>query len=183
MRKIFAALAAAGVLVLGAFTAAAVSRTSSAAAQDPSTDDSTSTTEVPATEERGRLLDDVLSGLVEDGVITQDQADAVADALAEKFEELRASRPGRFWRGHGIFGLRGMLDDGVIDAEELASLPDDHPLRDPEGPAAEFLEDGELTVEELGELAPHPGLGGRHGWWGGADESEDAESVESSSSA
>jgi hypothetical protein len=48
--------------------------------------------------------------------------------------------------------MGGLLEDGVIDATELAELPDDHPLKDPDGPAADFLADGELTEDELKQL-------------------------------
>jgi hypothetical protein len=40
----------------------------------------------------------------------------------------------------------------VIDADELAQLPEGSPLTDPEGPAAPYLEDGQITQEELDEL-------------------------------
>ncbi|HVR78236.1 MAG TPA: ABC transporter permease subunit [Acidimicrobiia bacterium] len=43
------------------------------------------------------------------------------------------------------------LDDDVIDSGELAQLPEDSVLRDPEGPAAEALGDGQLTEAELRE--------------------------------
>ncbi|MFB3099394.1 MAG: hypothetical protein ACE1ZX_05090, partial [Acidimicrobiia bacterium] len=42
--------------------------------------------------------------------------------------------------------------DGVIDAAEIAALPDDHPLKDPNGPAAEYLDDGQLTADEMSQL-------------------------------
>jgi hypothetical protein len=189
MRKVLAALTAAAVLVLGAFTAAAVSRPSSAAARSSGTDDS-STTVAPAPgdkPQRGKLVEDVLSGLVDDGTITQDQADAVAEAFAQKFEEMRTDRPDRmgapFGPHRGLFGLRDMLEDGVIDADELAKLPADSPLRDPDGPAAPYLDDGQITVEELHEIFPFPGRRGWHGQHDGADGGEDSQSVESNYSA
>ena len=37
-------------------------------------------------------------------------------------------------------------------AGELAELPDDHPLKDPSGPAAEFLDDGVISKDELSQL-------------------------------
>lgn len=43
------------------------------------------------------------------------------------------------------------LDDGVIDSGELAQLPEDSLLRDPEGPVATALGDGQLTETELRE--------------------------------
>ncbi len=110
--------------------------------------------------ERGFLLDDVLGDLVADGVITQEQADEIAAAMTARMEELRSElqeRRGEFgFLGrhgldfHGRFG--DFLDDGVLDADELAQLPENHPLNDPEGPAAPYLEDGQLTQDELDEL-------------------------------
>lgn len=110
--------------------------------------------------ERGFLLDDVLTDLVADGVITQEQADEIAAAMTARLEELRSElqeRRGEFgFLGrhgldfHGRFG--DFLDDGVLDADELAQLPENHPLNDPEGPAAPYLEDGQLTQDELDEL-------------------------------
>jgi hypothetical protein len=56
-----------------------------------------------------------------------------------------------------------MLEDGVIDAAELAELPEGHPLADPDGPAADYLDDGELTADELAEIRakfrPEPRVG------------------------
>jgi hypothetical protein len=40
-------------------------------------------------------------------------------------------------------------DDGVIDSNELAQLPEDSVLRDPAGPLATELSDGQLTEAEL----------------------------------
>lgn len=45
----------------------------------------------------------------------------------------------------------GFLDDGVIDSGELAQLPEDSQLTDPEGPVAQALADGQLTETELRE--------------------------------
>ena len=153
MRKTLTAVIAAGVLVAGAFVATAIAGNQVSAQEAPSED---SAVERPDHPGRGEVLDEVLSGLVADGVIDQGQADAVAAALRAKGEELREQReqwreenPGRFKRG---FRLGGLLEDGVIDAAEIAALPDDHPLKDPNGPAAEYLDDGQLTADELSQL-------------------------------
>ena len=148
MKKVLAAIAAAGVLVAGAFTASVVAGSDTATAQ----------TEEESTEVTprgpGSLLSEVLDELVAEGTIDQDTADEIAAAIEAKVEEKRASgefgpRGHRHGRGGGEF--RGLLDDGVISEEELAALPDDHPLNDPEGPAADYL-DGGLTEEELDEI-------------------------------
>lgn len=47
--------------------------------------------------------------------------------------------------------VSGFLEDDLIDAGELAQLPEDSVLRDPEGPAAEAIGDGQLTETELRE--------------------------------
>ena len=160
MKTIFVSIAAAGVLVAGAFTASTMV---DGAALAQTTE--TPSTEAPA-EERpdfpkpGEILDEVLGDLVADGTLDQVDADAVKTALEARHEEVRAEieawreeNPGRFERGFKRgFAMGGLLEDGVIDATELAELPDDHPLNDPDGPAAEFLSDGQLTEDELKQL-------------------------------
>jgi len=160
MKKIFVSIAAAGVLVAGAFTASAIVN-GPALAQ---------TTEAPTAEaptdgrpdflRPGEIVDEVLADLVADGTLERGDADAVKAALEARYEEVRAEmeawrseNPGRFERGFKRgFAMGGLLEDGVIDATELAELPDDHPLNDPDGPAAEFLADGQLTKDELKQL-------------------------------
>lgn len=145
MKKVLAALAASGVLVAGGFTAAAVSTPTSAQAQDQ---DETATVDRP---DKGAALDEVFAELVVDGVISQEQADAVRAALEAKRDELREQFGDRRDRGHRA-ELRALLEDGVIDSDELAGLPEGHPLTDPDGPFAGALEDGQITIEELEEL-------------------------------
>jgi polyhydroxyalkanoate synthesis regulator phasin len=149
------AVVAALVLIAGASTAVAIA----GGAANAQTDDE-STQQRPDFPRRGEILDEVLSQLVADGVITQAQADAVAEAMKAKAEEVHAQmrqwredHPGRFERGfrHGV-RLGALLDDGVIDEEELAEVPDDHWLKDADGPAAKYLEDGQVTAEELRQL-------------------------------
>ena len=157
MRKMLTAVIAAGVLVAGAFVATAITGNQVSAQEAPSDDSAVERADHPG---RGEILDEVLSGLVADGVIDQGQADAVAAALQAKADELREQReqsreenPGRFERGFRRgFRLGGLLEDGVIDADEIAALPDDHPLKDPNGPAEKYLDDGQLTADELREL-------------------------------
>jgi hypothetical protein len=108
------------------------------------------------------VLGDVLADLVGDGVIDPGQADAILEAVETRHEELRAERQRLREQ------LRGFLEDGTLSAEELAQLPEEHPLRNLD----EFLDDGQLTEDELrqlrgfglgprghrlfGELAPRP---------------------------
>ena len=160
MNRIFVSIAAAGVLVAGAFIASSIvdgaalaQTTETPAAEAPAADR-------PDFPRPGDILDEVLGDLVADGTLDQGDADAVRSALEARHEEVRAEmeawreeNPGRFERGFRRgFAIGGLLEDGVIDAAELAELPDDHPLKDPEGPAAEFLTDGQLTEDELRQL-------------------------------
>lgn len=160
MKKIFVSIAAAGVLVAGAFAASTIvdGQAIAQAVDEPAVE----RPDIPKPEE---ILNEVLADLVADDILDQSEADAVKAALEARHEEVRAEldewredNPGRFERG---FAMRGMLEDGVIDADELAELPDDHPLKDSDGPAAEFLEDGELSADELQQLGdqrrPHRG--------------------------
>ncbi len=136
---------------------------------------------------RGRILGNVLDDLVADGVITQDQADQILEELTTRLEELRLEQrgDGQGLRGFGRqgFQLRGrfgeFLDDGVLDADELAQLGENHPLNDPEGPAAPYLDDGQLTQEELEELMAELAPFGRRGP-SGTDQDGQSDAEESS---
>jgi hypothetical protein len=154
MKKIFVSIAAAGVLVAGAFAASMI--VDGQAIAQTIDEPAVERPDVPRPED---ILDEVLDDLVADETLNQGQANAVKAALETRHEEVRAQfdewredNPGRFGRD---FAMGGMLEDGVIDADELAELPDDHPFNDPNGPAAEFLDDGELSADELRELGDH----------------------------
>ena len=163
MKKIFVSIAAAGVLVAGAFAASTVVESQALAQTAVTTAVETDEAEAadrPGFARPGDILDKVLGDLVAEGTLDQGEADAVKTALEAGHEEVRAemeawreANPGRFERGFKRgFAMGGLLEDGVIDAAELAELPDDHPLNDPDGPAAEFLTDGQLTEDELKQL-------------------------------
>ncbi len=148
MKKLLAALAAASVLVAGAFVASTV-------ASDPANAQTTETQtrEAPKRPDKREALDEVLGGLVTDGVLNQAQADAVRDALEAKHEELQAAREERRAEREADRELIiGFLDDDVISADELAQLGDDHPFNDPYGPFASAAVDGEITKAELDGL-------------------------------
>lgn len=190
MRRVLTILLAVALLVGGGVAFALLGDSGAAVAQEDTIDKESPATEAPVEStgaelerpERGAVLSGVLADLVADGVITQDQADEITAALQARIEELRAEfreRRGelefdgrRFLRQ---FDLRELLEDGVIDSDELAELGEDHPFNDPDGPAAEYLDDGQLTQEELDEL--HAGFGphgsGRDGrGFGGSDDAD-----------
>jgi hypothetical protein len=147
MKKIILSVAAAGILVVGAFAASTIT-TSEASAQ---TDDPPVVTDEVRRPHPGAILDEVLGDLVEDETLDQDQADAVKDALETKRDELKeeyGDRKDR--RGHREAmqeQTQLWLEDGVISAEELAELPFDLP-RSEDGPLAEALNDGQITQAE-----------------------------------
>jgi polyhydroxyalkanoate synthesis regulator phasin len=73
-------------------------------------------------DDNGGWVDDALDELVDDGTLTQDQADAVADALEEARPEHRAGRVGPWWPGKFLFGpsLLGDAADAIgVDEDEL----------------------------------------------------------------
>ena len=147
MKKIIASIAAAGILVVGAFAASTIS-TSEASAQ---TDDATTVTAEDRRPHPGAILDQVLDDLVEDETLEQDQADAVKEALEAKRDELKEKygdrKDRREHRREMREQIQSWLEDGVISAEELAELPFDLP-RTEDGPLAEALEDGQITQAE-----------------------------------
>lgn len=104
--------------------------------------------------ERAAEVAAALQVLVDDGTLTSAQLDAVVDAM-ETAQEQRGQRVQRGMRAG--WQIAELLEDGVIDAAELAELPDGHPLADPDGPAAAYLDDGQLTVDELAEMRPQHG--------------------------
>jgi hypothetical protein len=98
---------------------------------------------------RAAAVAEALGGLVTDGTLTADQADAILAVL----EAAREERPRPIRNGmRAGWQIAEMLEDGVIDAAELAELPEGHPLRDADGPAGEYLDDGQLDAAELPEL-------------------------------
>lgn len=152
MRKVLASIAAAGVLVAGAFIASTVT-TSEASAQ---TEETPQVTDQAARPERGIVLDGVLDDLVTDGTLTQAQADSVKDALVAKHDELKEQFGDRRERRAHRYEMReqfeAWLEDGVITADELDELDVDLP-RFEDGPLAEALEDGQITQAEWDAIA------------------------------
>jgi len=129
MRKTLAAAATALLLVAG-FAAGAALGSPGVAAADTADD--------VATEAPAGPIEDVLAGLVTDGVLTQDQAQAVADALHERYGD----RP--LWRGHRAGGNLQVAADAIgIDPADLLTA-----LRDGQTVAEVAAEHG-VAVEDV----------------------------------
>lgn len=153
MRRTIAATAAAFTILGGALVVASVGGAAPAEAQ-----------EIEGTEEAPATLDDILSDLVAEGVISQEQADSVADAIAE-----RGPRHGRFGKGGrhldlvaetigiDVEDLRAALEDGqtiaevAVDNEVAADTVVDVLVAEMETKLDEAVADGHLTEEEAAE--------------------------------
>ena len=171
MKTILASLAAASVLVAGAFVASTVT-TDPANAQ---TTDPVDTNVVVVDDDRVGPLEEVLSDLVDDSTLTLAQADAVADAMLAKRDEIRTAREARREeRQANREQIVQFLEDDVIDASERAQLGDDHPFNDPDGPFADAASDGEITRDELRELREQHRGAHRGRGFGGEAPAEDA---------
>lgn len=143
--KIIAALVAGGLLVGAGFVTSIVSAPGTAEAQEETTTTDVAKGLFPrALEFLGGVLDD----LVGDGTISQEDATAVLDAVETKAEEARAEREAL----HEL--IKGLLDDGVLTADEATQLPEDHWFFSEA--FDEAWADDQLTTEEIRENAPHP---------------------------
>jgi hypothetical protein len=141
--KIVAALVAGGLLVGAGFVTSIVSAPDTAAAQGAAADDTRGLFA------RGmEFLGDVLDGLVGEGTIHSDQADAILDAVEQEAAEFRAEREALREE------IKGYLEDGVLDSDEAANLPEDHWLLSDALEEA-WADDG-LTTTEIREARPHP---------------------------
>jgi polyhydroxyalkanoate synthesis regulator phasin len=127
------------------------------------------------------LLDEVLSDLVSSGVITQEQSEAITQALTDKAEERRAEFEAERERLQEMWTqIRGFLEDDVITEDEIAQLPANNPFSN----LQDILADGQITRDELESVAPFggtfiegrghfgPGPGGprHHVWFGGPND-------------
>lgn len=150
-KKIIAGLTTAGLVAGAGVTTAVVSSPGLAAAQEEATE----APQVPGPVHHGG---GPLVELAESGVLDDDEIAAVREVLEDLREAARDEagedgvRPGRRHPVRAGFRLHELLDDGVIDADELAGLPEDSPILDADGPFAPYLGDGELTEDELDEL-------------------------------
>lgn len=142
--KILAAFVAGGLSVGAGFLASVVSSPGTAQAQ---AEDDESEDRGPAPRILG-FLGGVLDDLVDEGTISQAQANAIVEATEDRASQLK--------EGHLAIreGLSGALEDDVLTEEEAASvLPDDHWLF---GDAfEEAWGDGQLTTDEIREARSH----------------------------
>ncbi len=156
MKKIIVSLVAAGLLVAGVATTSVIAG-SPADAQEAPADE---TTPDPQRPQRGAAVQEVLDELVAANEISEDQADTILSALQEKWEEIKADKPdrrqgpGRGFRRGARFGINmaELLEDGVIDADELAGLPEGNPFTNPDGPFADAAADGQITEQEIQDV-------------------------------
>ena len=143
--KVIAALVAGGLLVGAGFATSVISAPGTASAREE-TD--------TAGEEKGvfhrglEFLSGVLSDMVENGDLSQEDADAVLAAVEAKAEEIKAERQAIREMIHGF------LEDEVITEDEASQLPEDHWLLS--DTFDEAWADGELTVAEIRRAKPHP---------------------------
>lgn len=111
--------------------------------------DDESATEAEQRGPLGHAIEEVLADLVADDTLTQDQADAVIEALEARRSELRQEVEAahdqleEFWEDdqltpeeidqlpqwHRWRGLSDLLEDGVITRDELGAMRGDGPLR------------------------------------------------------
>ncbi len=142
MRSKTVALAAGGVLALttiGGVAVAVPALQAASTATEDATPDAATGAERPAG--RTETIAEHLAGLVTDGTITQDQADAVARTLAE------AAPEGRGAHGHSGPGAMGdVLRQGLATAATTLGLEDD------------AVRDRLLAGETLGEVADAEGV-------------------------
>lgn len=146
MRKtIIAMLAAAAVLIVGG-AVGAIAQT-----DEPETD--TAVTEVAPLGHKGERLAGLLDEMVEDGVITSEQAESITEWLENKRAEIRAERE----------ALRDAFEeawsDGVLTEEEAAQFPFSERLAAIE----ELWSDGQVTQDEWDSFKDEfPRRGPRH---------------------
>ena len=144
--KVIVALVAGGLLVGAGFVTSIVSAPGTASAQE---------TEAGTDEDRGffsrglEFLQGVLSDLVSDGTLSQEDADAVIDAVETEAAAVQAER--KVLRE----AIETALEDGVLTEAEASVLPDDHKWLSED--FDEAWGDGELTTEEIRKLSPHRG--------------------------
>jgi len=151
-------------------TVAALQTTDDTTTDDTTTDDSTvDTTDDTARPEPGVRLREALQALVDDGTITAEQADAVAEHLAAQAPERGGHRGhrGPGMDGEVVAGLLGIeadeLRDALRDGQSIADLATangvdvqtviDALVAEAQGHLDLAVENGRLTEDEAAEKA------------------------------
>lgn len=106
-----------------------------------------------------------LDGLLDDGVITEEEASTLSDdhfLFGDRFDDAWADGQLTTDELRGVLhhfrrdifrrGLRlgSLLDDGGIDRQEYNALPDRNPLK--QADVSDYLSDGLITRDEIGEI-------------------------------
>ena len=123
MRRVLIGIASGLILLAGGLAAVALFASPFPAVAQES-EDETATKDGWLLGRAEAFIDDALAPLVEDGVITTNQAEAVKQALLEKAEALKAEHPLRLGhRGRHLigFGLQTAADAIGIETDELAA--------------------------------------------------------------
>lgn len=149
MRKtIVAMLAAAAVLVVGG-ALGAIAQTDEGEGET----DTAITAAVAQLGHKGERLAGLLEEMVEDGVITSEQADSITEWLENKHAEVRAEREAM------REAFEEAWSDGILTAEEAAQFPFGERLAAIDG----LWADGQVTQEEWDAFrAEFPRRGVRH---------------------
>jgi polyhydroxyalkanoate synthesis regulator phasin len=105
--------------------------------------------------ENDSLLAEVLAELVSSGVLTQEQSDAITEALTAKAEQRRAEFEAERQRLQQMWTqIQEFLEDDVVTSDEIAQLPEDNPF----AKLQDILSDGQITRDELESAAPFGGM-------------------------
>lgn len=160
MRKTIAAIATAAIVLGGFSFALFVQSPEAAVAQEVELEESEAT--VPES------IEDVLADLVEDGVITEEQATQVAEALRERAGAFRGHRPGidrgaRLETVADVIGIEvDALTDALRDGQTIAEVADangssaqaviDALIAEMNSKVDQAVEDGKLTSERADEI-------------------------------
>lgn len=160
MRKTIAAIATAAILLGGFSFALLVPTPEAAVAQEVESEESETTTR--------QSVENILADLVEEGVITEEQATQVAEALRERAGAFRAHRHG-FKVGASLETVAGVigievdaLSDAVRDGQSIAEVAEangssaqaviDALVAEMNTRVDQAVEDGKLTDERADEI-------------------------------